>query len=101
MLEVALALTPAIGYAAAVVHVFDAQGPLLVIVSPSVLPADERLVSAAEFALRLGLRRRRFGQLLADGQLPAPVKLPGRGRRLFWLSSVVAAYLRDLAGPSV
>lgn len=55
-----------------------------------------RLIRFKEFQDRIGYGRTRIYELIREGRLPAPVKLPG-GRASAWLESDVDAVVARIA----
>jgi prophage regulatory protein len=54
----------------------------------SLASKPERFVRFPEFKARIGYGKSRIYDLIKDGKLPAPVRLPG-GRAVAWPESVV------------
>jgi prophage regulatory protein len=62
--------------------------------SPS--PKRKRLVRLREFCDRIGYGKTRVYDLIKEGKLPAPVRLPG-GRAVAWDEAVVDALVDRIA----
>jgi predicted DNA-binding transcriptional regulator AlpA len=67
--------------------------------TPPAAPASPTvLLTSRDLAALLGTTPRQIDNMVARGQVPAPAKIPGLGRR--WRREVIEAWLEQVLAPA-